>query len=71
MLRSLDAWSEDERDMAVLHCGIAVEHLLKHILHLIFGHCWSMPETSVRFFMRSARASARPQKSTKQKVWRF
>ena len=22
MLRSLDAWSEDERDMAVLHCGL-------------------------------------------------
>jgi hypothetical protein len=32
MLRSLDAWSEDERDMAVLHCGIAVEHLLKAFL---------------------------------------
>lgn len=32
MLRSLDAWSEDERDMAVLHCGISVEHLLKAFL---------------------------------------
>src|ERR1017187_1064732 len=32
MLRSLDAWCEDERDMAVLHCGIAVEHLMKAFL---------------------------------------
>jgi hypothetical protein len=32
MRRSLDAWCEDERDMAVLHCGIAVEHLLKAFL---------------------------------------
>jgi hypothetical protein len=32
MLRSLDAWCEDERDMAVLHCGISVEHLLKAFL---------------------------------------
>jgi hypothetical protein len=32
MLRSLDAWTEDERDIAVLHCGISVEHLLKAFL---------------------------------------
>jgi hypothetical protein len=32
MLRGIDAWCEDERDMAVLHCGISVEHLLKAFL---------------------------------------
>ena len=32
MIRSLDAWIEDERDIAVLHCGISVEHLLKAFL---------------------------------------
>lgn len=29
MQRSLDSWCAGERDMAVLHAGIAVEHLLK------------------------------------------
>jgi hypothetical protein len=32
MIRALNAWCEDERDMAVLHCGISVEHLLKAFL---------------------------------------
>jgi hypothetical protein len=32
MIRSIDAWIEDERDIAVLHCGISVEHLLKAFL---------------------------------------
>lgn len=32
MLRGIDAWCEDEREMAVLHCGISVEHLLKAFL---------------------------------------
>ena len=32
MLRGIDAWCEDEGDMAVLHCGISVEHLLKAFL---------------------------------------
>lgn len=32
IIRALNAWCEDERDMAVLHCGISVEHLLKAYL---------------------------------------
>jgi hypothetical protein len=32
VIRSLDAWAEGERDIAVLHCGISVEHLLKAFL---------------------------------------
>ena len=32
MLRGIDAWCEGEHDMAVLHCGISVEHLLKAFL---------------------------------------
>jgi hypothetical protein len=32
ILRGIDAWCENEQDIAVLHCGISVEHLLKAFL---------------------------------------